>query len=410
VKKAKKGSDPPRGVVRAVGLAAAILNHSDDDRGEHDTWRWWMERKTGRIITFTDASNSRYGSFGDGAIILLLFRVEVREYLVEMRAHKTSQTFVNIQKNVYELLDDLPTLTGLAVMALYTQAISHPFMAHVRLHINDNSLLMGPIYERVKAHAQAIADAPDLVLSSKALPKTGSVFGTEVWDASEIMYVIQALRQQDNLPNLEPLFIAFVRGASKTMERLTKEYAPDSVIASLTPSWQRRGRCTLVNDENEGALVQTTQMKCMYPNMSDAHRNRPTMSRSSRPKYSRSLRFTGILASTSESVLAPSMPMVTRLQIGAITSANGMQQSRTTGSEHRRAKTRRTTKLSSSQKSRSLTSILPLLRLSTGFSYPLLTSRSTRFVLSAQSTLLRRQASRASWTARSPSTARSMRF
>jgi hypothetical protein len=255
VKKAKKGSDPPRGVIRAVSLAAAILNHSDDDRGEHDTWWWWMERKTGQIIMFPDASNSRYGSFGDSAIILLLFRVEIRKYLVEMRAHKTSQTFVNIQKNLYELLDDLPTLTKLAVMALYTQAISRPLMAYVRSHINDNSLLMGPIYECVKSHAQAIADAPDLVLSSNASPKTGSVFGTEVWDMLEIMYGIQALRQQEKLPNLEPLFIAFARGASKTMERFTKEYVPDSVIASLTPSRQRRGRCTLVNDENEGALA-----------------------------------------------------------------------------------------------------------------------------------------------------------
>jgi hypothetical protein len=87
------------------------------------------------------------------------------------------------------------------------------------------------------------------------------------------MYKIQALRQQDMLPNLEPLFIVSIRGASKTMERFTKEYATDGVIASLTPSRQRRGRCTLVNDENEGALARTTQMKRMYPNMPDAHCN-----------------------------------------------------------------------------------------------------------------------------------------
>jgi hypothetical protein len=96
----KKGADTPRGGVRAVGVAAAVLNHSDDDCGEHDTWRWWMERKTGQLITFPDASNNRYRSFGDGAIILILYWDEIREYLSQMRVHKTSQTFVNIQKNI----------------------------------------------------------------------------------------------------------------------------------------------------------------------------------------------------------------------------------------------------------------------------------------------------------------------
>jgi hypothetical protein len=70
-----------------------------------------------------------------------------------------------------------------------------------------------------------IADSPDLVLSSNASLKTGAVFGTEVWDTPEIMYKIQALWQQDMLPSLELLFVVFIRGASKTMERFTKEYA-----------------------------------------------------------------------------------------------------------------------------------------------------------------------------------------
>jgi hypothetical protein len=75
------------------------------------------------------------------------------------------------------------------------------------------------------------------------------------------------------LPNLEPSLFAFIRGTSKTMERFTKEHAPDGVIASLTPNRQRRGRCTLVDGENESALARRTQMKRMYSNMSDEHRN-----------------------------------------------------------------------------------------------------------------------------------------
>jgi hypothetical protein len=273
VGKLSKASDVPRGGARLVGIAAACLNHSDDDRGEHNTWRWWMEEKTGTLTTFPDASNSRYRSLCDGAIILLLYRDETREYLTEMRLHKGSQQFVNIQKNIFEALDDPPTLTELAVLAGYAQAISRPFMAYVREHVNDNALLMGPTYERVKAHARAIADDPSLLFGDKASARTGSLFQTSSWDTPEVMYKICALKQQGLLPNLEPLFVAFMRGVIKTMERFTKEYAAGGEIATLTPRRQKRGRASLTNDENEGALAQYGALKRRYPTMSQAHIN-----------------------------------------------------------------------------------------------------------------------------------------
>jgi hypothetical protein len=62
-----------KGVGPATGLAAAILNNSNNNCSKHNTWQWWMEHKTGWIIKFPNASNSHYGLFGDGAIILLLF-------------------------------------------------------------------------------------------------------------------------------------------------------------------------------------------------------------------------------------------------------------------------------------------------------------------------------------------------
>jgi hypothetical protein len=186
---------------------------------------------------------------------------------------KGSQQFVNIQKNIFEALDDPPTLTELAVLAGYAQAISRPFMAYVREHVNDNALLMGPTYERVKSHARAIADDPGLLFGDEACARTGALFQTSSWDTPEVMDKICALKQQGLLPNLELLFVAFMRGVLKTMERFTKEYAAGGEIATLTPQRQKRGRASLTNDENVGALAQYGALKRRYPTMSQTHIN-----------------------------------------------------------------------------------------------------------------------------------------
>jgi hypothetical protein len=267
--KEKKVSEPPRGGVRLVALAAALLNHKDDGRGEQNTWRWWMEDKIGKLITFPDASNVRYGCHCDGATMLLLYRAETLAYLSEMRSHKGSMTFVNIQKNVYDGLQDPPTLSELAVLALYAQALSRPFMAYVRAHINDNALLMGPIYTKIKHFMSKIIDDPLLVIGNDATSTTGSVFGGDRWDSPLIIQRIRSMRDEGILPNLETLFVAFCKGALETMERFTKEYASDGLIAQLTPRRQKKGRTKLANDDNEGAIADALEIKRRFPNISN---------------------------------------------------------------------------------------------------------------------------------------------
>jgi hypothetical protein len=44
---------------------------------------------------------------------------------------KEISRFTNLEKNVYEGLQDVPTQTELAVLTLYAQAISHPYMQSV---------------------------------------------------------------------------------------------------------------------------------------------------------------------------------------------------------------------------------------------------------------------------------------
>jgi hypothetical protein len=59
---------------------------------------------------------------------------------------------------VYEGLQDVPTLTELAVLTLYAQAICHPYMWVVRKSGNKqvNMLDLSPLHANVQIHLQKI--------------------------------------------------------------------------------------------------------------------------------------------------------------------------------------------------------------------------------------------------------------
>ncbi|EIN03303.1 hypothetical protein PUNSTDRAFT_78412 [Punctularia strigosozonata HHB-11173 SS5] len=120
------------GGVKLVQLCGALFNHKDDKKGYHDTFSWWLEARSGYRLVFPDTSNTRYGSYGDGAGFCLWKRHAISTVLDELRDTKGSRTFTNLEKNVYYALQDVPTLTELAVEALYYQGISVPYMQHVR--------------------------------------------------------------------------------------------------------------------------------------------------------------------------------------------------------------------------------------------------------------------------------------
>ncbi|EIN09749.1 hypothetical protein PUNSTDRAFT_67009, partial [Punctularia strigosozonata HHB-11173 SS5] len=120
------------GGVKLVQLCGALFNHKDDKKGYHDTFSWWLEARSGYRLVFPDTSNTRYGSYGNGAGFSLWKRHAILTVLEELRDAKGSRTFTNLEKNVYHALQDVPTLTELAVEALYYQAISVPYMQHVR--------------------------------------------------------------------------------------------------------------------------------------------------------------------------------------------------------------------------------------------------------------------------------------
>jgi hypothetical protein len=57
-----------------------------------------------------------------------------------------------------------------------------------------------------------------------------------------------------SLPNIKPVFVAFIRGARETFERFTSEYAPGGKLDQATPEQRWRAWMPATNDANEGVL------------------------------------------------------------------------------------------------------------------------------------------------------------
>jgi len=118
------------GGVKAASIAGAIFNHKDDKKGQQDTFKWWF-KQAGISLMFPDTSNNRYGTFCDAAAVLLQHRPKILEFLEFVRDSKNKPGFTNMEKNLYNALQDPPTLTELAVLALYGQAVYHPYVSQI---------------------------------------------------------------------------------------------------------------------------------------------------------------------------------------------------------------------------------------------------------------------------------------
>lgn len=146
-------------------------------------------------------------------------------------------------------------------------------MAWVRDNFGYNTLLMKPIYEHIMQKTGEFIAAPDLVLGENATASAGTIFSSNEWSSPALMQTVRSLHRQGMLPNPEALFVGFSKGALKAMKRFTREYADDGLIAQLTPRRQKRGRATLINNENEGALAAANEAKRRYPTQSEEQRN-----------------------------------------------------------------------------------------------------------------------------------------
>jgi hypothetical protein len=70
-----------RGEIKATQLAGALFNHKDDKKGHHNIFHFWWRENVGSEFTFPDTSNTRFGSYCDGATAILAHLSQFIAYL-----------------------------------------------------------------------------------------------------------------------------------------------------------------------------------------------------------------------------------------------------------------------------------------------------------------------------------------
>lgn len=261
------------GAVKLLQLLGALLNHKDDKKGEHDLARHYFLTVIGYLLLFPDVSNVRYGSYGDGACIVLQYREHIISYLEMIRDRKNSPGLNHLEQNVYTGLRDIPTLVELIALAANTIAISKPYITKIR-GSESSALSMGPFHERVKAHVRHLAANPSLFLQPDVTPKDLCLEGTLY--QPEVLKALQIEAAKLPFEDVVGVLAAFFKGSSNGWDRFTEEFAPDGTIASLTKSQRKRAFMPTTNDVNEGALGEYRCAMRKAPRLTLRHYNSMT--------------------------------------------------------------------------------------------------------------------------------------
>ena len=111
-----------------------------------------------------------------------------------------------MEQNVYKALHDIPTLTELAALSLYSQSICIPYMKQVRGNPETSALDLGPLHDDIKSHCKRIIENPGLLLDPDATHISGALYG-KPWERPEAFYAVHSMLP--TLPHLLNALVAF---------------------------------------------------------------------------------------------------------------------------------------------------------------------------------------------------------
>ncbi|KAF8956376.1 hypothetical protein BDZ97DRAFT_1907224 [Flammula alnicola] len=194
------------GAIKASKIAGDILNNKNDKTGHHDQFCIWWKEKLETNFTFPDTLNTRFQSHCEAAA-------------------------VHMEENLVKALNDVPTRTELAVLALYTQAVSHPYMKAIREDPTTNALDLGPLNKKIEFFISRLIEDPTFLIGENVTHEVGTFNGTS-WRSKEVIKTINTLAPE--FPHLKPALVAFCGGAHEYWKRFTSEYSPGGLIDEAT--------------------------------------------------------------------------------------------------------------------------------------------------------------------------------
>ncbi|KAF8057049.1 hypothetical protein FPV67DRAFT_1677808 [Lyophyllum atratum] len=248
------------GAVKLTSLAGAVFQNKDDKKGQQDTYQLFFEQSL------------RFGSHGEAAGELLVHLPLFLEFLMLVCNKKENWSLNHMESNVFKALQDVPTLTELAVLALYALVISRPYMQIVHAP-GDTAITLGPLHEKVHTHCAGIIAKPALLLAADASFETATLDGKN-WVRPEVFYAVQQIAPQ--LPHLEGCLVAFFEGALDAWNRFSREFHEDETIANLTEEEKQCLFIPATNDANEGLLGQRRRDSRRAPNTTVSYLNART--------------------------------------------------------------------------------------------------------------------------------------
>src|SRR6266542_4341193 len=156
------------GAIKTAQIAGAIFNHKDDKKGHYDFFHDWWKKHIGTSFTFPDTSNNCFQSYCYASAALLLYFQSFRQFLEHLWITKQNGRLNHMESNLWKALYDPATLSELAILALYGEAVSYPYIKVIRSTSesgeNQNMLDLGPLHQKVSTHIQNIIANPSNLL------------------------------------------------------------------------------------------------------------------------------------------------------------------------------------------------------------------------------------------------------
>ncbi|KAJ7164539.1 hypothetical protein C8R46DRAFT_821325, partial [Mycena filopes] len=245
-----------RGGYKLTSICGSLFRNKDDKKGHQDLHRHFFSKVkfdiTGEhsTIKFPDTSNNRFGSHLDAAAELVSYHSAYIQFLGIIRDSKQTPGLNHSEQNAWNGLNDLATMTECCVMTLYKFAVADPYYAATPKK-GVNHIDLGPIHDQLIAHIEKLINSPDLLLDPCSPSEDATLDGRPFAD----QFAVDSVQfMAPRLPHLEPILVAFLKATLPVWRRFTPEFAPDSIINSLTPAEKVLISIPPNSDDNESLL------------------------------------------------------------------------------------------------------------------------------------------------------------